>query len=68
MLLTIILTNYYIISRNFTQKALAYVRRSMEIFHANLSAWDLPYSESCMANVKHKESVLLQFLDNKSKS
>ncbi|XP_015377732.1 PREDICTED: SET and MYND domain-containing protein 4-like, partial [Diuraphis noxia] len=48
--------------RNLIHKALKYVRRSMEIFDANLSAWDIPYSESGIANIKHKENILLQFL------
>jgi len=58
---------YYsiIIYRNLIHKALEYVRRSMEIFHANLSAWDIPYSESGIANIKCKENILLQFLEGR---
>ncbi|CAH1725534.1 SET and MYND domain-containing protein 4-like [Aphis gossypii] len=52
-------------NRNLIHKALKYVRRSMEIFHANLSAWDIPYNESGLANIKHKENILLQFLEGR---
>lgn len=38
----------------------------MEIFHANLSAWDIPYCETGIANVKYKEKLLLQFLEGRS--
>lgn len=37
----------------------------MEIFDANLSAWDIPYSVSGIANIKHKENILLQFLEGR---
>lgn len=58
---------YYsiIINRNLIRKALQHVRRSMKIFDANLSAWDIPYSESGIANIKHKENILLQFLEGR---
>jgi len=58
---------YYdlIFYRNLIHKALKHVRRSMKIFDANLSAWDIPYSESCIANIKHKENLLLQFLEGR---
>lgn len=58
---------YFTVSRNFIKKALGYVRRSAKIFDANLSAWDLPYNEYCIANIKHKESVLLKLLESKCK-
>jgi len=35
----------------------------MEIFDAKLSAWDIPYSS--IENIKHKENILLQFLEGR---
>lgn len=52
--------------RNLIQKALTYVYRSMEIFHANLSVWDIPYCEFGMTNIKHKEKILLQLIEKQS--
>lgn len=36
----------------------------MKIFHDNLSAWNLPYNELNMANIKYKENILLQLMEN----
>lgn len=53
----------YFFYRELIQQALAYVRRSMKIFHANLSAWDIPYNESDIVNAKYKEKMLLLLLE-----
>ncbi|XP_060860952.1 SET and MYND domain-containing protein 4-like isoform X1 [Metopolophium dirhodum] len=49
--------------RNLIHKALTLVRRSMEIFDTKLSAWDIPYSG--IEIIKHKENILLQFLEGR---
>lgn len=36
----------------------------MEIMHANLSAWDIPFNEPNMTYIKNKENVLLQLLES----
>lgn len=38
----------------------------MKILHANLSVWDLPYSETVIANIKYKENILLKLLESRS--
>ncbi|VVC39982.1 Tetratricopeptide repeat,Zinc finger, MYND-type,Tetratricopeptide-like helical domain,SET domain [Cinara cedri] len=42
---------------------LNYVRKSMNIFNARLSAWNIPYNEPNMEQLKYKQELFLKMLE-----